>query len=83
MSQTLRFFLNQALKQWLTGRKRKEDGNTNDLENKILKNKKDKILELFRSNESHLQNKNLFTKCTRNGYTQAYLYYMMNKTVTQ
>ena len=28
MSQTLRFFLDQALKQWLTGRKRGEDGNT-------------------------------------------------------
>ena len=28
MSWTLRFILNQALKQWLTGRKRGEDGNT-------------------------------------------------------
>ena len=28
MSQTLRFVLDQTLKQWLTGRKRGEDGNT-------------------------------------------------------
>ena len=27
-SQTLRFFLNQPLKQWLTGKKRGEDENT-------------------------------------------------------
>ena len=27
-SETLRFTLDQALKQWLTGRKREEDGNT-------------------------------------------------------
>ena len=28
MSQTIRFMLDQPLKQWLTGRKRGEDGNT-------------------------------------------------------
>ena len=28
MSQTLRFIFHQPLKQWLTGRKRGEDGNT-------------------------------------------------------
>ena len=28
MSQTSRFMLDQALKQWMTGRKRGEDGNT-------------------------------------------------------
>ena len=28
MSQTLRFFLNQPLKQWLTGKKRGEEENT-------------------------------------------------------
>ena len=27
-SETLRFILNQSLKQWLTGRKREENGNT-------------------------------------------------------
>ena len=27
-SETLRFTLDQALKEWLTGRKREEDGNT-------------------------------------------------------
>ena len=27
-SETLRFILNQSLKQWLTGRKRRENGNT-------------------------------------------------------
>ena len=31
-SQTLRFILDQALKQWLTGRKRGEDGNTINLD---------------------------------------------------
>ena len=29
MSQTIRFMLHQALKQWVTGRKTGEDGNTN------------------------------------------------------
>ena len=28
MSQTIRFMLDQPLKQWLTGRKREEDANT-------------------------------------------------------
>ena len=35
MSQTLRFILDQVLKQWLTGRKRGADGNTKNLENEI------------------------------------------------
>ena len=41
MSQTIRFTLDQPLKQWLTGRKRGEDGNT-----KILISRERK--ELFR-----------------------------------
>ena len=45
-SQTLRFFLNQPLKQWLTGKKRGEDENT-----KIQISQERK--ELFRSNKKH------------------------------
>ena len=47
MSWTLRFILDQALKQWLTGRKREEDGNT-----KIWISWEWK--ELFRWNKKHL-----------------------------
>ena len=43
-SQTLRFFLNQPLKQWLTRKKRGEDENT-----KIQISQEQK--ELFRSNK--------------------------------
>ena len=46
-SQTLRFFLNQPLKQWLTGKKRGEDENT-----KIWISQERK--ELFRWNQKHL-----------------------------
>ena len=48
-SQTLRFILDQALKQWLTGRKRGEDGNKKI---KYLKNEKrslDEIKYIFHS----------------------------------
>ena len=45
-SQTLRFFLNQPLKQWVTGKKRGEDENT-----KIQISQERK--ELFRSNKKH------------------------------
>ena len=46
MSQTIRFMLDQPLKQWLTGRKRGEDGNT-----KIWISREGK--ELFRWNKKH------------------------------
>ena len=47
ISQTIRFILDQPLKQWLTGRKRGEDGNT-----KIWISPERK--ELFRGNKKHL-----------------------------
>ena len=46
MSQTIRFMLAQPLKQWLTGRKRGEDGNT-----KMWISRERK--ELFRWNKKH------------------------------
>ena len=46
MSQTLRFIFHQPLKQWLTGRKRGEEGNTKIW---ISRNRK----ELFRLNKNH------------------------------
>ena len=47
-SQTLSFIFNQPLKQWLTGRKREEDGNTK-ISRQKLKNKK----SFFRWNKKH------------------------------
>ena len=46
MSQTIRFMLDQPLKQWLTDRKRGEDGNT-----KIWISQE--RIELFRWNKKH------------------------------
>ena len=46
MSQTIRFMLDQPLKQWLTGRNRGEDRNT-----KIWISRERK--ELFRRNKKH------------------------------
>ena len=49
MSYTLRLILDQPLKQWLTGRKREEDGNTKI---RILENEKrflDETKNIFHS----------------------------------